>query len=196
MPSYEYIEIGPSPSDEPCAQVGSPDYEFLARKECSRFRDLIRKHLGPEPEGAYLIIKANPHDFGSYYEVMCKYDPSVPAAVEYAFRCDNDAPTYWDSNIQDISDRSPSQSGPQSGKVLVWKEISHLIYQSKPAPDWVIYCLVLDTSWGYILQYAPPGGNREYWSYFDWDWNLYVAEGEAFKKYLEVAMDKLHLRSD
>ena len=47
----DYIDIGASPSDEDCVQVGSPDYERRAREECNRFIALIRKTLGEEPEG-------------------------------------------------------------------------------------------------------------------------------------------------
>ena len=65
----DYFSIGPTPSAEDCAQVGQPDYRRKALAECQRFIELIRKTLGPEPEGAELAIKSFPHDFGTYYEV-------------------------------------------------------------------------------------------------------------------------------
>ena len=58
------LEIGPSPSDENCVQIGADDYSFLASAECTRFIALIREVCGPEPEGAQLIIKHHRHDFG------------------------------------------------------------------------------------------------------------------------------------
>ena len=92
----DYIEIGPTPCDEDCQQVGTAGYDpIAARAECERFRELIRKTLGQEPEGAKLIIKANAHDFGTYHEVACKYDDSYPDAVAYALRCESEAPATW-----------------------------------------------------------------------------------------------------
>ena len=92
----DYIDIGSGPAYEECAQVGSPDYAQRARSECNRFIELIRRKLGPEPEGAQLSIKSNPHDFGSYYEVVCYYEIDNEAATQYAFRCESDAPANWD----------------------------------------------------------------------------------------------------
>jgi hypothetical protein len=77
--------------------VGSPDYQRRAREECARFIELIRQHLGQEPEGARLAVKSNPHDFGTYYEVVCWYDEGSEEARKYAFRCESDAPARWDA---------------------------------------------------------------------------------------------------
>ncbi|RLG67554.1 MAG: hypothetical protein DRO11_09995 [Methanobacteriota archaeon] len=93
---FDYIEIGPAPADESCAQVGDPDYSEKALKECRRFIKLIRSKLGPEPEGAELRVKSFSHDFGRYYEVVCYYDSDNEEAMEYAFRCEREAPTTWD----------------------------------------------------------------------------------------------------
>ena len=91
----DYISIGSSPADEPCAQVGEPDYHIKANKECKKFIELIRKELGKEPDGARLSVKGFPHDFGTYYEVVCWYDDALPDSVEYAFKCEAEAPTNW-----------------------------------------------------------------------------------------------------
>ncbi len=92
----ETIEIGSSPSDETCAYVGMDNYEVLAREECERFIALIRKKLGPEPEGARLFVKSNPHDFGTYLEVAVRFDDENKEATRYAYRCDAEAPTTWE----------------------------------------------------------------------------------------------------
>lgn len=91
----DYIDIGSSPVDEDCAQVGTENYAPRAREECRKFIELIRTCFGPEPSGAQLTIKANPHDFGAYYEVVCKYDPDNENAVKYAFAVEGDTPTSW-----------------------------------------------------------------------------------------------------
>lgn len=92
----DYINIGATPADEPCAQVGEPNYQERAREECKRFIALLRKRFGNEPSGAQLKIKSFPHDFGSYLEVVCFYDPQLPESVDYAFRCEGETPLTWD----------------------------------------------------------------------------------------------------
>lgn len=92
----DQIEIGSSPGDEPCAQLGvDPDYEIKARHECKRYIDLIRQACGVEPTGARLTTKWSNHDFGRYAEVVCTFDDAFPDAVEYAYRVESEAPAHW-----------------------------------------------------------------------------------------------------
>jgi hypothetical protein len=92
----DYLTIGSAPCDEDCAQVGHPNYTWQARQECQRFLQLIRKTLGPEPEGARLAVTSFPHEFGDDLEVVCHVDTDVPAAVDYAFRCEAETPATWE----------------------------------------------------------------------------------------------------
>ena len=62
------MELGPTPPNESCVQVGEDNYDTRAYNECTRYIDCIRKKLGKEPKGARLGITANNHDFGTYYE--------------------------------------------------------------------------------------------------------------------------------
>lgn len=79
------IEIGPTPTEERCAQVGEAYYAEKARKECQAYvRQLLREY-GKEPEGARVRVKSSPHDFRNYYEAVCEYEDSIPEAVNYAF---------------------------------------------------------------------------------------------------------------
>ncbi len=97
----DYIEIGPVPSDESCEQVGTSDYDLMrARAECRAFIGQIRRDLGVEPEGAKLIIRSNPHDFGTYYEVAVRFSEDSEDAVNYAFRVESDAPVTWDAEAR------------------------------------------------------------------------------------------------
>jgi hypothetical protein len=90
------LEIGPTPAEEPCEQLG-PDYSpTYAIKECQAFVRLIRRSLGPEPEGAELRITHNPHDFGTYHSVAVRYEEGNDAAIEYAFNVEANAPIKWD----------------------------------------------------------------------------------------------------
>jgi hypothetical protein len=92
----DYIDIGSTPANEECAQVGSDNYYEKARKECATFIGQIRREFGPEPGSARLGIKGNPHDFGTYYEVVCYYDDNDETGMDYAFKCESSAPD-WDA---------------------------------------------------------------------------------------------------
>jgi hypothetical protein len=91
-----YLVLAPVPTEEDCAQVGTDDYAARARAECRRFIALLRTKFGPEPEGARLAVKSFPHDFGDYLEVICYFDNTLPASVEYALRCEDNLPATWD----------------------------------------------------------------------------------------------------
>jgi hypothetical protein len=94
---YDQISLGPTPYEEPCQQVGSPDYsEIEAKKECRRFIDLLREKFGDEPAGAKLKITRNPHDFGDYFEVVVEYDGYSKEAVEYACLLESKLPGRWE----------------------------------------------------------------------------------------------------
>jgi len=88
----DYLMVGPSPSEEDCAQLGQPDYSRRALAECRRFMDQIERHYPvPEHSDAYLTIKRESHDFGTYYEVACVYDMNDQAACNWAFDVENDS---------------------------------------------------------------------------------------------------------
>ena len=105
----EYLDIGSSPPDESCAQIGTDDYFPRARRECRAYVAQLRRVLGAEPTGAHLIVKSHPHDFGTYLSVACEFDPSNQIAVEYAYRCESQGPQEWD----------------QEAKAQLSKEVSH-----------------------------------------------------------------------
>jgi hypothetical protein len=96
----ETLEIGSTPCDEDCAQVGADGYSVRARAECNAFREQLRRMFGPEPDGASLCIKSNPHDFGSYLEVAVKFDCDNEAACEYAYKCEGEGPSHWDAEAR------------------------------------------------------------------------------------------------
>lgn len=66
----DFINIGSTPFEEDCAQVGSDNYEQVSRIECNRYRDLLKELY---PAGNFKV-KSFPHDFGSYLEVVAYYD--------------------------------------------------------------------------------------------------------------------------
>lgn len=99
------MSIGPAPCDEECAQVGDRDFFDRSRTECRVFREQIRRTIGIEPEGAILRVKGFPHDFGTYYEVVCEFDPENERALNYALECEGNSPMTWDANArQELAD--------------------------------------------------------------------------------------------
>lgn len=91
----DYLSIGPVPPDEDCEQVGpNCDYDKMKR-ECKRYIEALRKKLGPERGSARLSVKGFPHDFGTYYEVVCYY--SDQEGLEYALDCESNGPLTWDA---------------------------------------------------------------------------------------------------
>lgn len=100
----EYLNIGSTPPDEACAQLGHPDYQRVSRIECEVYalqlrRELREKFSVPETTGlpVRLAVKVFPHDFGSYREVVCYYNPSDERSTEMAFYCESEASSTWDA---------------------------------------------------------------------------------------------------
>ena len=94
------LELSSAPVGEECAQLGSDGYYEKAHKECKAFIKQLRRQFGQEPMGARLYVKSNPHDFGSYYEVACKFDSDNQEAVEYAYKVEAELPEEWDEEAK------------------------------------------------------------------------------------------------
>ena len=91
----DYITLGSTPSDEDCAQVGTPSYRTDALQECRRFVAQLEQQFPALPDGVYFSTKSFPHDFGTYYEVVVNYDDDDIAQVDAAFDVENNLPTNW-----------------------------------------------------------------------------------------------------
>jgi hypothetical protein len=96
MAKHDYLEIGCTPAAEDAAQVGSDGYYERMRRETSVYIRQLRRVHGIEPAGARLTVKSFPHDFGTYHEVVCYFDPEIPESVEYAFKLEGSNLEHWD----------------------------------------------------------------------------------------------------
>lgn len=94
------LEIGPTPAEESCAQLGSDRYDRVWRAECNAYRNQLRRVCGEEPDGATLRITSNSHDYGTYHDVAVEYDPDVPGALAYALKVEAEAPGEWDDEAR------------------------------------------------------------------------------------------------
>lgn len=97
----EYIEIGPTPYNEDCAQVGFEDYRKDALKEMDTYiNQLNRVFLDAESKGITFKQKWFDHDFGAYGEVCIYWNPENPIANEYVYIIESDLPGNWDEKAK------------------------------------------------------------------------------------------------
>lgn len=95
----DYITLGGAPYEEECAQVGDEGYRQRALKECAAYIGQLKRAFGEPPAGASLRVKRFPHDFGTYHEVVVEFEDE-PAAIEYAFKLEEEMPARWDEQAR------------------------------------------------------------------------------------------------
>lgn len=95
----DYLTIGPCPPDESCEGAGGDVAKM--RRECNVYRNLLRRVCGREPEGASIVVKSFPHDFGTYMEVCVLYDEDNIEALDYALKLESEGPLKWDDEALD-----------------------------------------------------------------------------------------------
>lgn len=90
----DFISLGTVPCNENCCQVGRPNYDKYGKLEANEFKRMIENTLGPFH---YVKIKVtkNPHDFGSYYDVIVEFDRDE---IQIATACEieDNVPITWD----------------------------------------------------------------------------------------------------
>jgi hypothetical protein len=98
MRRLNYLSLGPSPSDERCAQVGKdPDYHARALRECQALIRQLLRTLGPPPDDlTAFVVKSCPHDFGEYLEVGVLFDSENERSALYAYGAEDRFPEHWD----------------------------------------------------------------------------------------------------
>ena len=93
----DYLCIGPVPSQETYAQVGTEDYQNKAKKECLAFARQLQRAFSNPPAGCSVAVKPFSHDFGTYYEVVIFFDDRNEESVKYAYNMENNTPENWDA---------------------------------------------------------------------------------------------------
>lgn len=97
----EYIEIGSTPYDESCAQVGVENYREDAKKEMNAYiNQLNRLFIDAESRGVKFKQKWFDHDFGAYGEVCMYWNPENEIADEYVYVIEADLPGNWDEEAR------------------------------------------------------------------------------------------------
>lgn len=95
----EYIEIGPTPYEEKCAQVGEDYFIKRAGIEMDIFiEQLYRTFTEATDKRISFVKKWYNHDFGQYGEVCIKFDPDDEEASDYAYYIDKNSIPNWDED--------------------------------------------------------------------------------------------------
>ena len=92
----DYLTLGPTPAEEPCAQLGEPTYNRRTRIETTVYiRQLIRQ-FGDPPGLDHFKVKGFSHEFGVYHEVVITYSDDSDESIEFAFHVEANLPARWD----------------------------------------------------------------------------------------------------
>lgn len=98
----EYMELGPTPYEESCAQVGSSDYLERADKEMTAYiNQLNRMFCEFNDNGVKFKQKWFGHDFGTYGEVCVFWDTDNEVADVYVYEIERSLPAYWDRQAKE-----------------------------------------------------------------------------------------------
>ena len=88
--------LGPVPSNEECAQVGTENYMRRAKIECKTFVSQLERVFPDPPPGVYFRVTHNPHDFGTYLDVEVRFNDDDSEATAFAIKVENETPANWD----------------------------------------------------------------------------------------------------
>lgn len=93
-----YLEMDCTPLDEPCLNAGE-DTE-MQKIEAHAMRDQIERVFGPYPDGFYIKLNRNHHDFGIYYDLQLCYIESTEEvespSEEFTYMLESNWPKVWD----------------------------------------------------------------------------------------------------
>lgn len=91
------VVIGTAPLNEVIAFAELGD-EVRAKKAAEVFARQVVRHAGPPPLGVRITVDRvpDPDRQRHVYCAVCYYDEANEQAVDYAFRCEDEAPLQWD----------------------------------------------------------------------------------------------------
>lgn len=92
----EYMEIGPVPCEEDCAQVGQPDFRKISSIEMNAYIHQLEREFQTRLDVIRFEKKWFNHDFGSYGEVVVYYDPEDEYSTQSAYFVESHLPMRWD----------------------------------------------------------------------------------------------------
>ena len=121
----DFLDLSPTPTEEPCAQVGPGDYMPRMRSECKAFAAQLGRAFPLAIEaGVYFRIKSNEHDFGSYLSVQVVFDDEDEAQAEWAYTIEGELPEVWDDEARAELAAKGYETDPPFWKVTPWQEFA------------------------------------------------------------------------
>lgn len=97
------LNLGPTPGNEDCASVGSPEYGVRSHKECQAYIAQL-KRMFPIPQNldgeVWFERRGFPHDMGTYHEVCVVYNTDHAKARSYAWKVESKLPGDWDEQAR------------------------------------------------------------------------------------------------
>ena len=92
-----------TPYNEPCAQLGSDDYNSNARLEAKAFIRQLQRAINSNPIGTRFEIIHCPHDRGPYLDIRFDYDDEVQEHVAYLAKLEEGCDTWDETAIQELT---------------------------------------------------------------------------------------------
>ncbi len=98
----DYLSIGGNPAEEPCVQLGHNEFDTytLNRFETNVFSRQLDRAFPDQPGGTYFRVKANHHEFGTYFDVEVVYDNEDEESEDYALKVEGCTPANWDAEAK------------------------------------------------------------------------------------------------
>lgn len=99
----DYMEIGSSPSDEDCAQLGSDNYDKLSRIELNAYVHQLERMFPyvKNSDSLKFAVKRFNHDFGTYAEVVIYFDTANEFEYNCAIDIEHNLPMNWDEEAKE-----------------------------------------------------------------------------------------------
>jgi len=98
----DYLNIGPTPPEEDCVQVGSEDYLRKTKLEVNAFINQLEREFSHWVENDWVLFdkKWFNHDFGRYCEVVVYYKTDDETSRGCALSVERSHYHYWDEEAK------------------------------------------------------------------------------------------------
>jgi hypothetical protein len=81
----DLFEIGCTPHNEDCEQLGPGYDQAKAMRECRAYINQLTRVYGEPPAGAYFKVTTNYHDLGTYHEVAISFNDESDEQCDYVY---------------------------------------------------------------------------------------------------------------
>jgi hypothetical protein len=92
----DFIELGPTPTDEESSQMGQENFYEMNKIEC----EVYRRQLQQMFPNVNFRTKLFPYEPEEYREVVVVFDDDNPESVDGAFRVEANLPDRWSDDAK------------------------------------------------------------------------------------------------